>query len=156
MRYVKFVIIVTNLFSEITEHCVMKNLVFSTAIAALSLVTMSCTSSSNTVQNQSNNLSETTLTENSTSDSTKPQTAGKSIIIDVRTQGEWDNDGHAPCSKLIPLDQLEQRVAELRGYEKITVVCRSGGRAGRAKQFLESQGFADVTNAGPWQNAACE
>lgn len=136
----------------------MKNLFYASALAAMSILAMSCTSTTTTAE--SINTTETTTNINSETtennqDSSAP-IAKQAIIIDVRTQGEWDNDGHAPCHKLIPLDELEQRMEELRPYGKITVVCRSGGRAGRAKQFLESKGFGKVTNAGPWQNAECE
>ena len=135
----------------------MKNLFYASALTAMSFFAMSCTSTT-TIAENSNTTESTTAVSNETSnsqDSSAPNSK-RAIIIDVRSQGEWDNDGHAPCHTLIPLDQLEERIEELRPYGKITVVCRSGGRAGRAKQFLESQGFNDVTNAGPWQNAACE
>ena len=35
------------------------------------------------------------------------------FVLDVRTQEEWD-DFHAPNTTLIPLDQLESRLDELR------------------------------------------
>ncbi len=131
----------------------MKNLFYASAIAAASLFAMSCTSTTNTAATSTENTPATEM--NSANGDTTKNATGKAIIIDVRTQGEWDNDGHAPCTKLIPLDQLEQRVAELRPYSKITVVCRSGARAGRAASYLKSVGFSDVSNAGPWQNANC-
>ncbi len=136
----------------------MKNLFYAGALTLASLFTMSCTSTATTAESNVNNSNTTNIEVSSTSDTSKIGTsdAVKSIIVDVRTQGEWDNDGHAPCSTLIPLDELEKRVEELRPYGKITVVCRSGGRAGRAANYLKSVGFEDVTNAGPWQNANCE
>ena len=154
-------ILVTQIARKKYENCFIKNLFYAGALAAASLLAMSCTSTATTAESSSaSEVSANINPENSsngtaTSDSTQPNQA-KAIIIDVRTQSEWDNDGHAPCAKLIPLDQLEQRVAELKPYSKITVVCRSGGRAGKAASFLKSAGFEDVTNAGPWQNANCE
>jgi len=82
--------------------------------------------------------------------------AGETIIVDVRTVGEWDNDGHANCSVNIPLDQLEARMGELKKDQKVVLVCRSGGRAGTAKQMLEGAGFTQVENKGAWQNIECK
>jgi len=155
------VIKVTQIAEKKPENCFMKNLFYAGALAAASLFAMSCTSTATTAESSSSNVANAPINSNNnegtdnSGDSTQPNQA-KAIIIDVRTQGEWDNDGHAPCTKLIPLDQLEQRVAELKPYSKITVVCRSGARAGSAARYLKSVGFSDVTNAGPWQNANCD
>ncbi len=154
-------ILVTQIARKKCENCFMKNLFYAGVLAAASLLAMSCTSTTTTAERSNTNETSTNInpqnnqSDTQTSDSTQPNQA-KAIIIDVRTQSEWDNDGHSPCTKLIPLDQLEQRIAELKPYSKITVVCRSGGRAGKAAIFLKSAGFEDVTNAGPWQNANCE
>ena len=67
------------------------------------------------------------------------------VLLDVRTQQEWDVDGHAADATLIPLDQLAQRVGELDRNDTIVVVCRSGNRSQTASQFLREQGFASVT-----------
>jgi rhodanese-related sulfurtransferase len=91
------------------------------------------------------------------SNSTVPQPrAGETIIVDVRTVAEWENDGHANCSVNIPLDQLESRMGELKKDQKVVLVCRSGNRAGRAKELLESVGFTQVENKGAWQNIECK
>ena len=91
------------------------------------------------------------------SNGTVPQPkAGETIIVDVRTLAEWENDGHANCSVNIPLDQLEARMGELKKDQKIVLVCRSGGRAGTAKQMLEGAGFTQVENKGAWQNIECK
>jgi rhodanese-related sulfurtransferase len=82
--------------------------------------------------------------------------AVETIIVDVRTVGEWDNDGHANCSVNIPLDQLQARMVELKKDQKVVLVCRSGNRAGTAKQMLESAGFTQVENKGAWQNVECK
>ena len=81
--------------------------------------------------------------------------AGGTIFVDVRTVEEWNNDGHANCSINIPLDQLEARMGELKKDQKVVLVCRSGKRAGTAKQLLESAGFTQVENSGAWQNIEC-
>jgi rhodanese-related sulfurtransferase len=136
-----------------TETCTMKKLLFAATLISLSWLSMSCSTTVNSTDALSENAQASSIPSsngNSQSDTIK------AIVIDVRTQGEWDNDGHAPCTTLIPLDQLEQRIEELRPYEKITGVCRSGARAGNATQLLKSKGFKDVNNAGPWQNAPCK
>jgi rhodanese-related sulfurtransferase len=91
------------------------------------------------------------------SNGTVPQPkAGETVIVDVRTVAEWENDGHANCSVNIPLDQLEARMGELKKDQKIVLVCRSGGRAGTAKQMLEGAGFTQLENKGAWQNIECK
>ena len=49
-------------------------------------------------------------------------------------------------AKLIPLQQIGQRIGELKGHEseKIVVHCKSGGRSMQFTQFLRQQGFKDV------------
>lgn len=71
------------------------------------------------------------------------------LLVDVRTLGEF-NEGHLPGAKLIPVSELENRLAEL-GDDKnrpIVVYCKSGIRSGRAEELLEAKGFTDVTNGG--------
>ncbi len=80
----------------------------------------------------------------------------KTIIVDVRTMEEWNNDGHAPCAVLIPLDELDKKIDSLRGFDAITVVCRSGSRAEQAKELLEEAGITSIENKGSWQNIQCD
>lgn len=70
------------------------------------------------------------------------------IVIDVRTEEEYKT-GHFKDSKLIPYDQIENRIKELEQYKEkpILLYCRSGRRAGIAKQILEQYGFKNVVNA---------
>lgn len=79
----------------------------------------------------------------------------KTIIVDVRTTEEWDQDGHADCSVNYPLDELGAKIETLKAYDKVIVVCRSGNRAGSAKMMLEEKGVKNVENQGAWQNIAC-
>lgn len=78
------------------------------------------------------------------------------IIVDVRTPEEWQNDGHAECSVNYPLDQFAEKIPELKSYKKVILVCRSGNRAGKAKQMLEQAGYTNVQNSGAWQNIDCK
>jgi phage shock protein E len=79
------------------------------------------------------------------------------VVLDVRNPDEWDA-GHLEKSTLIPLPELATRlgdVEKLTGGDKsrpIVVVCRSGTRAGRAKELLAQQGYTNVTNGGAWQS----
>lgn len=69
------------------------------------------------------------------------------LLIDVRTPGEFVQ-GHAPGATLIPLDQLQQRLGELRGAhdQPIALICRSGNRSGQAQVILEKAGFTKAVN----------
>jgi phage shock protein E len=78
------------------------------------------------------------------------------IIVDVRTTEEWNMDGHAECSVNYPLDQIQNKIEDLKKYNHIVLVCRSGNRAGIAKQILEGAGLKNIENKGPWQNAVCK
>ena len=69
------------------------------------------------------------------------------IVLDVRTEEEFYGPlGHIEGAMLIPIDDLENRLSELNSVknEKIYVVCRTGGRSGRGKDFLYSNGFTAV------------
>ena len=65
-------------------------------------------------------------------------------IIDVREVDEV-TAGKIPGAVNIPFSLLEYRMHELDKSKEYMVVCRSGGRSGRACQFLESYGYK-VTN----------
>lgn len=79
----------------------------------------------------------------------------KTIIVDVRTEDEYNMDGHAECSVNYPLDKIENFVDTLRDYEQIILVCRSGNRANIAKSILAQYGIINVENKGEWQNIHC-
>ena len=61
-------------------------------------------------------------------------------IVDVREVDEVAA-GKIPGAINIPLGLLEFRMHELDKSKEYILVCRSGGRSGRATQFLDSQGF---------------
>jgi rhodanese-related sulfurtransferase len=67
------------------------------------------------------------------------------FILDVREAGEW-NQTHIPGSTLIPLGQLEKRLAELPKDRQIVIVCRSGGRSAFARDILKKAGFDGVAS----------
>jgi len=84
------------------------------------------------------------------------QTTTNEIIVDVRTVEEWNDDGHADCTVNYPLDQFESKIEELKKFDKVIIVCRSGNRAGIAKAQLQAAGYTkEIENLGPWQNVTC-
>jgi rhodanese-related sulfurtransferase len=68
-------------------------------------------------------------------------------LIDVREVDEVET-GKIPGAIHIPLGLLEFRMHELDKSAEYIMVCRSGGRSGRAAQFLESQGFSVINMTG--------
>ncbi|QTC42764.1 rhodanese-like domain-containing protein [Bacillus sp. V3] len=68
-------------------------------------------------------------------------------IIDVREEDEVAA-GMIPDAKHIPLGSIESRMDELDKSKEYIMVCRSGGRSGRAAQILENQGFKVINMTG--------
>ena len=68
-------------------------------------------------------------------------------IIDVREVDEVAT-GKIPGAINIPLGLIEFRMNELDKSNEYIMVCRSGGRSGRASQFLEYQGFNVINMTG--------
>ncbi len=73
------------------------------------------------------------------------------VIVDVRTPEEY-NEGHLNKAVNIPLPLLSDSIEMLKKYENVIVICKSGGRAGKAKKQLEESGFTNVYNGGGWQS----
>jgi len=67
-------------------------------------------------------------------------------FIDVRE--EWEYEEKNLGAQLIPLGELPNRISEIEHLkgEEVVVHCKSGGRSGQAKKFLNSQGFTHVRN----------
>lgn len=71
------------------------------------------------------------------------------LILDVRSPREWDA-GHIENSKHIPLNELNDRVDEVKALNKaIVVCCASGVRSAKAATFLNLNNI-DATNGGGW------
>ena len=67
-------------------------------------------------------------------------------VIDVRTPGEYAG-GHVAGSTNIPLNEVPNRVAELRNSSgPIVLCCASGNRSGQACLILETAGFTNLIN----------
>ncbi len=71
------------------------------------------------------------------------------IVVDVRSREEF-RAGAVPGAINIPLDEIEERYAELgtNPAREITVYCASGGRSSYAQQFLAQVGFTAAKNGG--------
>lgn len=71
--------------------------------------------------------------------------SGKTLnLIDVREADEVA-EGMIPSAIHIPLGEVAERTSELDKDKAYIMVCRSGGRSGRAAELLGEQGY-DVTN----------
>lgn len=78
--------------------------------------------------------------------SARMKSGEKMVLLDVREQEELTGElGCLANIVHIPMQQLPMRVSELNDKETpVVMVCRSGGRAARAGEFLESNGFKKV------------
>lgn len=73
------------------------------------------------------------------------------VILDVRTPAEWA-EGKPEGAKLISLNEVPGKIKKIKSWNKpVIVVCRSGGRAGTALNYLQDAGI-DAINGGAWQN----
>jgi rhodanese-related sulfurtransferase len=71
---------------------------------------------------------------------------GKPVfLLDVREANELEVSV-LPGVHHIPLDQVQTRFSEVPNDQDVVVICRSGGRSGRATEFLMSQGYTRVRN----------
>ena len=79
----------------------------------------------------------------------------ESLIIDVRTENEWNN-GYIENAKHIPVSDLKKRLSEIQAFkdQPIFTYCAAGKRAERAKILLIENGFTNVTNLGGIQDAS--
>jgi len=69
------------------------------------------------------------------------------LLLDVRTAEDYVGEqGHVAGSKLIPLEELEQRMDELGEYleKPVIIICRTDRKSAKAAQLLAQKGFADV------------
>ena len=73
------------------------------------------------------------------------KTDGEVVFLDVRQPKEYAH-GHLPGAKLLPLGDLDSRLAELDKDKQIVIYCASGGRSRVAAQILAGKGFRKVYN----------
>ena len=71
------------------------------------------------------------------------------IIIDVRTPAEF-RGGHVPGSINIPLNEIPERLEEIKSmHQPIVLCCASGNRSGQANTILLRHGIS-CENGGSW------
>lgn len=66
------------------------------------------------------------------------------VVVDVRTPREWE-EKHIAGSVNLPLNHLQERMAEVPRGRRITVHCAGGYRSSIAASLLHQEGITDVT-----------
>ncbi|MCH8024805.1 MAG: rhodanese-like domain-containing protein [Candidatus Marinimicrobia bacterium] len=75
----------------------------------------------------------------------------QAVVLDVRTAAEFTGPlGHIDGARLIPVQVLDQRLAELDSLkgQPIYVICRSGNRSKTATRILREHQFEAVNISG--------
>lgn len=83
------------------------------------------------------------------------EVAAKPLLIDVRTEAEWQVE-HLQGAILIPYEKIDEEIAKVAPDKKtkINLYCRTGRRSGIALDSLKKSGYEDVTNYGSVKDAA--
>jgi len=77
-------------------------------------------------------------------------TNANATIVDVRTPAEFAG-GHVVGSINIPIQEVPNRVEEIKTLSRpLVLCCASGHRSGQAEYFLSKQGLEQVYNGGSW------
>ena len=85
------------------------------------------------------------------------ETGDACVLIDVRTPEEYAS-GHVPSAKLIPLNTLPERAAEIERDRTVHLICQGGIRSAQAMDFLAREhGHVNLINISggtmAWANA---
>ena len=77
-----------------------------------------------------------------------PMIENGALLVDVRSTQEFA-DGHVDGAVNIEWDKTDELIAAIGNDKQRQVVfyCRSGGRAGKAKEAMEDKGYEHVFNA---------
>jgi adenylyltransferase/sulfurtransferase len=78
------------------------------------------------------------------------------VLVDVREPFELEISTLPWGAKLIPMNEVVNRVHELSTADELVIVCRTGARSGQATQFLQSIGYTKVHNLSGGINAYAE
>jgi rhodanese-related sulfurtransferase len=73
-------------------------------------------------------------------------------LIDVRTPGEYQ-DGHLASAKLIPVQEIGERLAEIDKHKPVLLYCRTGHRSGIALRILQDSGYTQAKHMAGGINA---
>jgi sulfur dioxygenase len=75
------------------------------------------------------------------------ESAGAVRVVDVREKDEFTGPlGHIHGADLVPLGTVEQQAGSWDPQQPVVLVCRSGGRSGKAALALEAKGFKRVAS----------
>lgn len=69
------------------------------------------------------------------------------LVVDVREPHEYEG-GHVPGARLIPMGQVQARLAELAGGRPVYVICASGNRSLLAARWMAAAGVDARSVAG--------
>ena len=69
------------------------------------------------------------------------------IVIDVRTEAEW-NTGHLVGARHVEWQDILKISSDIQKDEEIYLYCRSGNRSGKATKILQEAGYINAKNAG--------
>ncbi len=75
----------------------------------------------------------------------KVQDSDDLFLLDVREPFEFEY-GNISGSVLIPMNQIQQKLAELPADREIVVICHHGVRSQMVAEFLEHSGFTQIYN----------
>jgi rhodanese-related sulfurtransferase len=67
------------------------------------------------------------------------------LLLDVREPWEYDK-AHIAGSRLVPMGQVQARIAELSKENEVVAICHHGGRSLQIAMVLEKNGFSRVHN----------
>jgi len=67
------------------------------------------------------------------------------LLLDVREPWEHDK-ARIAGSQLVPMGQVQARIAEVDAGREVVAICHHGGRSLQIALFLEKNGFARVHN----------
>jgi len=67
------------------------------------------------------------------------------LLLDVRESWEHEK-ARIAGSQLVPMGQIQARLAELDDEREVVAICHHGGRSMQVAIFLEKSGFAKVHN----------
>ncbi len=75
------------------------------------------------------------------------ESGAKYRMVDVRETHEYAGElGHIAGAELVPLDTVQHAAQTWDLTQPVVVICRSGGRSGRAALLLEQMGFHKVAS----------
>jgi rhodanese-related sulfurtransferase len=67
------------------------------------------------------------------------------LLLDVREPWEHDK-ARIAGSQLVPMGQIQARIAELSKENEVVAICHHGGRSLQIAMYLEKNGFSRVHN----------